>query len=150
MNKLFFLTLFAVFTSSFSCSFPEPESNIFTVDISNDTSEEVRVFLYRNRENLSEPFDSLIVAANSSSFLCDFLSIDRPRFLLCPGIQALKFKFENGLGYICSSVIHSDNPFCFSTKNPFRGISRVDETNPFLLVFRLDDFDLENALEIPE
>jgi|AntRauTorckE5430_2_1112549.scaffolds.fasta_scaffold15201_2 hypothetical protein len=150
MNKLISLILFTILTSSFTCSLPEPEANIFTVDISNETSKEVRVFLYRNRENLSEPSDSLIIAANSSLFLCDYISIDRPRFLLCPTIQTLKFKFETDLGYICTSPTNSGNPFCFSNKNPFRGISRVDESDPFSLVFRINEFDLENALEIPD
>jgi hypothetical protein len=150
MNKIIFLISIAALTSSFTCSLPEPEANIFTVNISNDTSEDLRVFLYRNREDLSEPFDSLIITANSSFFLCDYLSIDRPRRLLCPRIQALKFKFETDYGYICTSPTNSENPFCFSNKNPFSGISRVDESDPFLLVFKVDEFDLENALEIPE
>jgi hypothetical protein len=52
--------------------------------------------------------------------------------------------------HICTSPTNSENPFCFSNKNPFSGISRVDESDPFLLVFKVDEFDLENALEIPE
>ena len=150
MNKLISLISFTVLTSSFICYLPGPEANIFTVDISNETSEEVRVFLYRNREDLSEPSDSLTIAANSSLFLCDYISIDRPRRLLCPTIQTLKFKFENDLGYICTSPISSDNPLCFSNKNPFSGISRVDEADPFSLVFRIDESDLDNAHEIPD
>jgi hypothetical protein len=138
MNKLISLISFTVLTSSFICSLPGPEANIFTVDISNETSD------------LSEPSDSLIIAANSSLFLCDYISIDRPRRLLCPTIQTLKFKFENDLGYICTSPISSDNPLCFSNKNPFSGISRVDEADPFSLVFRIDESDLDNAHEIPD
>jgi hypothetical protein len=151
MKDIFFLLsiFFGGCAVLLSTSCVEPEGFTFDAIVENNSSENIKVIVYRSTITGFSPIDSVNIISNTEASVCSYYESFYAGFG-CE-IGAFKYVFDNGKGYFCERGANRNNvsEICFfNDKNPFSSSQRLPNNGNGVL-FTITQEDFENARELP-